>query len=67
MCVFLLGEWYPNSFDNYEAIVVPNEILQLGESIAQDWRIAKCSLDEQENITKAYSDRRANFYKAAKK
>ena len=61
----LFGEWYPNSFDNYEAIVVPNEILQLGESIAQDWRIAKRSLDEQDNITKAYSDRRANFYKAA--
>ena len=61
----LFGEWYPNSFSNFQTILVPAEILQLGESTAQDWRIAKRSLDEQENITKAYVDRRANFYKAA--
>ena len=53
-----------NTFNNFLTIAPPAEILQLGESMTQDWRIAKRSIDEQDNITKAYSDRRANFYKA---
>ena len=55
----------PNTFSNFLTIAAPDGILQLGESTARDWRIAKHYLDEQENKTKAYVDRRANFYKAA--
>jgi hypothetical protein len=61
----IFDEWYPNTFSNFLTIAAPAEILQLGESTAQDWRIAKRSLDEQDNKTKAYVDRRANFYKAS--
>jgi hypothetical protein len=55
----------PNTFSNFLTVAAPDDILQLGESTARDWRIAKHYLDEQDNKTKAYVDRRANFYKAA--
>ena len=52
-----------NTFNNFVTIAPPAEILQLGESKAQDWKIAKHYLDEMENKSEAYVSRRANFYK----
>ena len=54
-----------NTFNNFLTIAPPEDILQLGESKAQDWKIAKHYLDEHENKTEAYVLRRANFYKTA--
>ncbi len=39
--------------------------MQLGESKALDWKIAKHYLDEMENKSEAYVQRRANIYKVA--
>ena len=52
-----------NTFNNFLTIAPPTDILQLGESKAQDWKIAKHYVDENDNKTEAYVLRRANFYK----
>jgi hypothetical protein len=54
-----------NTFNKYGHVNLPEEILQLGESKTLiDWKIAEHYLDEQRNLSAAYVDRRANFYKA---
>jgi hypothetical protein len=61
----LFNARHPNTFNNFLTIAPPAEILQLGEAMALDWKIAKHYLDELENKSEAYVQRRANFYKVA--
>ncbi len=61
----LFNARHPNTFNYFLTIAPPAKILQLGESMALDWRIAKHYFDELENKSEAYVQRRANFYKVA--
>ncbi len=61
----LFNARHPNTFNNFLTIAPPEEIFQLGESKAHDWKIAKHYLDEQKNRSEAYVNRCANFYETA--
>jgi hypothetical protein len=61
----LFNARHPNTFNNFLTLEPPAEILQLGESKAHDWKIAKHYLDEQRNKSEAYINRRTCFYETA--
>jgi hypothetical protein len=61
----LFNARHPNTFDNFLTIAPRKEILQLGESMVRDWKIAKHYLDEQRNKSEANVNRRTCFYETA--